>query len=309
MSLGIILALGGAALTIDIGHLVTVQGELQRAADAGALAGARSLWPRILPILTNPPTDPDCALARTWATNSASNENNKVNGSTLASYEIEVLVGRWDYATKQFAEGCFRANAVKVRVRKDGIPMLMAGIFGITSGNLAATSIAIIDWVKAVGKGTLPIAINKQYVIPGQIIKINFTPDPDENGGWFADPPDKANSATFKDYVVNRSCPPLHIGDVINLQNGKDASVIKALGEKLAEYHQNNSNYDTFLPVVETNLFNQSQPIVAFVPFRILEVNGNKGVTGQVLGLAKCNAAMPGGEAGYGALAPAKLVN
>ena len=33
------------ALVLDIGHLAAVRGELQNAADAGALAGARALLP------------------------------------------------------------------------------------------------------------------------------------------------------------------------------------------------------------------------------------------------------------------------
>ncbi|TSA06872.1 MAG: hypothetical protein D4R73_10655 [Deltaproteobacteria bacterium] len=37
------------ALVLDIGHLVAVRGELQNAADAGALAGARALVP-IIPL-------------------------------------------------------------------------------------------------------------------------------------------------------------------------------------------------------------------------------------------------------------------
>ena len=67
-----------------------------------------------------------------------------------------------------------------------------------------------------------------------------------------------------------------------------------------------------FLPVVNTNYFNAMEPIIAFVPFRITEVRdtgGNKGVSGQVLGLAQCGSALPGSGVNYGALAPPKAVN
>jgi len=35
--------LGFAALALDVGRMVSVRGELQKAADAGSLAGARAL--------------------------------------------------------------------------------------------------------------------------------------------------------------------------------------------------------------------------------------------------------------------------
>ena len=40
LALGILALLGVAALAIDVGFLYTVRNELQRSADAGALAGA-----------------------------------------------------------------------------------------------------------------------------------------------------------------------------------------------------------------------------------------------------------------------------
>ena len=52
------------------------------------------------------------------------------------------------------------------------------------------------------------------------IIYIGFNPDPEDNGGWFAVDPDSTSASTFKDYIRNDSCPPLHIGDTIDLQNG-----------------------------------------------------------------------------------------
>ena len=44
VAIALMMLLGSVALALDIGHLVSVKGELQKAADAGALAGARA-WP------------------------------------------------------------------------------------------------------------------------------------------------------------------------------------------------------------------------------------------------------------------------
>ena len=41
--------------------------------------------------------------------------------------------------------------------------------------------------------------------------------------------PDSASANTFKDYIDNDSCPPLNIGDTIDLQNGVDASALEHL--------------------------------------------------------------------------------
>ena len=41
----LVVLLGAGALAIDIAHLVSVKRELVKAAEAGALSGARGLWP------------------------------------------------------------------------------------------------------------------------------------------------------------------------------------------------------------------------------------------------------------------------
>ena len=85
------------------------------------------------------------------------------------------------------------------------------------------------------------------------------------------------------------------VGDIIALQNGNDTSVLQDLQAKLVEH---GGTWDAFLPVVDTEKFNQSEPIWNFVAFRITEVKdkGNpKGVTGTVLGLAESCTGEPGG--------------
>jgi hypothetical protein len=132
------------------------------------------------------------------------------------------------------------------------------------------------------------------------------------NGGWFTVPPDSASSSIYNEYINNNSLkmPPLNIGDIINLSNGENSTVLQNIDSHLV----NNSNWDTFLPVVDTNSFNQSQPIVGFVPFRVTasqSTGSNKGVTGTVLGAEVSATAEPGETNGYfaGTLAPVKLMN
>jgi Flp pilus assembly protein TadG len=303
-----LIVLGAAtALAVDIGHIRAVKNHLQRAADAGAFAGARGLWPDVLPVVnSNPP--PDCATALTRATTTATNTYNKVDGAGLSTGEVQVQIGYWDFNNKTFSQECSaRTNAVRVTTLRNGVNMFFARIMGINTTDLSATAIATMGWASGIGKGALPIAINKRYVIPGLVLFINFSPDPIDNGGWFADPPDPAGAKTFKDYINEGSCPPLHCGEIINLQNGVDTSCLSAIQEKLDE---RGGTWDTFLPVVDTEKFNTLEPIIGFVSFRITEVHntGNlKGVTGTILGVHICPGAFPGGE-NLGLLTPPKQV-
>ena len=307
-ALGLFFLLGAVALGLDIARLVVLKSELQRAADAAAGAGARGLWPVAMPVLLYPPNNPDCTTATSWARNTF--RNNQVDRAILTDGEYTIEVGRWDYATRTFTQVCsLNSNAVQVTVSKSNVRLFFAQTLGLTSGAIQAGATAVMDFARGVGKGTLPIAINKRFAIPGTTIQINFNPDPLDNGGWFAMPPDSANARTFRDYIRNDSCPPLKIGDIIILQNGVDAS---ALGLMQTELAQHNGAWDTFLPLVNTDTFNQAEPIVGFVPFRITRVvdtTSDKHVEGTIMGLGQAPSGMPGGAVNYGTLSPPRVIH
>jgi Flp pilus assembly protein TadG len=291
-------SLGFAALVMDLAHLYVVKAELQRAADAAALAGARGLWPDLqVPIVAQPPYIPNYATAQSRALSTATSSNNKANGAALGAGDVTVQVGNWSFSTKVFTPvQDITTNACKVTASRTGVTSFFGSILQSTPLNPAATAVAVMGWAKCVGKGTLPIAISHNWVNPGQVITINFTPDPNDNGGWFTDPPAPANANTIRDYIVNDSCPPLHIGDIINLNNGQVASDIQALVDELAAHQAAGVPWNVYLPVVDTDKFNQSQPIVGFVPFQITAVDKNVGVTGEIFGMGECWGAIPGDQ-------------
>jgi Flp pilus assembly protein TadG len=305
----LLLLLGMATLAIDYGRMAWIQYELKKAADAGALAGARGLWPQDLSTATN--RDPDCATAATEALNTTT--SNKVDGVYLASSEVTVEVGQWDYATKKFNPGINNnANGVRVITQRAKVNTILAGILGIFSKDLSASSIAIMDFAGALGGGSMPVAINKMYAAEpnGTPLTIVFGPSGIDNGGWFAKQPDSCDSKVIGSYIVDGACPALAIGDILNLGNGQIDSSIKDLSDKLAS--QGGTLY-TMVPVVETTSFNQAEPIIGFVPFEITEVHnhGNpKYITGLVLDLGVWKSAQPGPHPGgsFGALTPPKLV-
>ena len=49
VAIALVVLLGVGALALDVAHMVSVKRELTKAAEAGALAGARALWPMVLP--------------------------------------------------------------------------------------------------------------------------------------------------------------------------------------------------------------------------------------------------------------------
>jgi hypothetical protein len=302
-----VMLLSTAAVALDIAHMLEVKNELQRVADAAAMAGARGLWPNTLPVVASTPL-PDCATGLNRATAVALNSVNKVDGSSLPAEAVNVQIGRYDLATRTFTPGCSaNSDAAKATVRKDGVNMLFARVFGQGPVSLSATATAIMGPAGGIGKGGLPIALNKRFVIPNNYIFINFSPDNTDNAGWFSDLPN-ANAQTFKDYINNGTCPPLRVGDIIYLQNGQDTTALGALQSKLNEH---GGQWDTFLPVVDTEKFNTAEPIVAFAPFRITAVRdstNSKGVGGTVLGLAEAANGEPGGQ-NLGLLSSTKAVN
>jgi Flp pilus assembly protein TadG len=305
VGIGMVVLLGFGALALDIAHLVSVKRELVRAAEAGALSGARRLWPVDLSAATS--RDPDWSNAETKARTTAM--KNRVDGANLTAAEVTVEVGRWNYVAKTFTPGNnSSANGVRVTTRRDDVPTILAQVLGQAPRDMSAVAIAIMDFATAVGKGTIPIAVNQDYAkTPGLTVYIGFNPDPEDNGGWFAVAPDNVNARTLKDYIINDSVPPLHIGDTLDLQNGVVDSALKLLADELATHPD---GWVVMLPVVDTPKFNHTDQVDAFVPIRITEVNetGNpKYVKGIVLTMAEMGSALPGGG-NFGALAPPKLV-
>jgi Flp pilus assembly protein TadG len=309
----IFVLLGCGALALDIGHIVMVKSQLEKAADAGALAGARGLWPEVLPITADDPMTPNYDNAINMATSAAS--QNAVDGRNLASAEITVQVGQWDYTNRSFIPGFTSdSNSVRVTTHRDGIVMFFAQVFGIGTRNLSATSTAVMDYASCVGKGSLPIVLDDSQVCnadgsvkAGKPITIHMTPDTTDNGGWFVVSPDAAAAATLKDYINDYSCPSLWKGKDINLQNGADASVISAIKDQFVSHK---GNWVVVLPTVTSPKYNQVQPVVRFVGLMITKVvktTSDKRVEGRLITLCEISNGMPGGDKG-GALAPPKLV-
>ena len=202
---------GLAALAIDLGHLFVVRNELQNAADAGALAGARFLY-------NNNGTAVN-ATANITAYNAAiANQSEKVpvevrwSGGNTGDIER----GHWSFATRTFtpndsllpvtlwgssADELDRnpnfINAIRVRTRRQDKPAasFLAGIFGFKNFILSTEAIAYIGFAGTLAPFEVdqPIAICSQSILSngdeytctvGRMINSGRVVATRETGGW-----------------------------------------------------------------------------------------------------------------------------
>jgi len=203
--------IGFGALAVDIGHLCVARNELQNAADAGALAGARFLY------------NENGTEVNTGA-NQIAYDAATANKSELAPVEVnwtggnegDAQRGHWSFATRIFTPNESTApvdlwnvstaeldadinfiNAVRVTVRRQTMPVasFFAGIFGHVGFQRAADAVAYIGFA-----GTLPphevdqpIAICEDSILGdndtytcnvGRMINSGQDETTNETGGW-----------------------------------------------------------------------------------------------------------------------------
>ena len=115
------------AFAIDLGLVCSFRGDLQRAADSGALAGAGKLIDGV-PVAT--------ATARDFV------RLNPSGGRTLTDGEISVDVGRWDRNSRAFLDGQTPFDAVRVTTRQDNTPLFFGRLFRRTPLNLQTAAVA-----------------------------------------------------------------------------------------------------------------------------------------------------------------------
>ena len=316
VAIGLVVLLGFGALALDTAHMVSVKRELTKAAEAGALSGARALWPLVLPVDTTGNVTPDCAQGVNVALTTAT--KNRVDGANLVTGEVTAEAGKWNYTTKQFTPGISAdANGVRVTASRANVQMILAQVLGQGPRNMSATAVAIMDYAQ--GIGCLPITLddNAAFDSEGNVKKIDvtcrMTPDPGDNAGWFTIPPASASAAQLKTDVNNLYTDNLRVlyeRDWINLQNGADASVLAAVQDEFNKYMGADGTWTVVIPTVDTVKFGQDEQVVRFVGLKITEVKNttsDKKVYGHLVNLCEVPKGLPGGPKS-GVLAPPKLV-
>ena len=171
LSLTVLLAMAAAA--IDVGHALVARNELQNAADAAALAGARTLGvayegmtPAAMATYTLTSGDQAAIVAAAQATAVL----NKAAAVDVSVNAADVGVGLWDSATQTFTATAAQPRAVSVITHRDGsangpISTFLASVVGLTSVNVSAVATAELTAIGSTPLGALdlPIAISELF--------------------------------------------------------------------------------------------------------------------------------------------------
>jgi hypothetical protein len=186
--------IGFGALAYDISHFLVVRGEVQNAADAGALAGARFLY-------NNDGTAVNLGANQIAYDAATANQSQKqiVDVGWTSGNAGDVQRGHWSFANRTFTPNASLTpvdlwnvssaeldanlnfiNAVSVRAhRRNPQALAIFGrIFGVSGIDVSAQAIAYIGFAGSLrqGEADQPIAICKQAIM-------DF--DPDNSGGKF----------------------------------------------------------------------------------------------------------------------------
>lgn len=128
-----LIGIGAMALAIDTGFMFATRAEMQRAADAAALAGASGL------------IDGDAEVASRADALAMSND---VAGSSVDSSETALTIGNWNGVSRTFTAATgledVTPNAVRVTGQRSGIPLVFGPFLGINSTSVARSATAII---------------------------------------------------------------------------------------------------------------------------------------------------------------------
>lgn len=300
------------ALAVDLGHLYVARNELQNAADAGALAGARVLYIDGNTTIVNEGANQEAYDAAT--ANRSENEDVEVNWTT--GNEGDVQRGHWSFAdggsftpnaslaavnlvgvsTAELDANTDFINAVQVTARRQNQPVasFFAAIFGFDSFIMEARATAYIGFAGTLRPGDVdqPIAICEDSILNadneydcsiGRMINSGQDVDNNESGGWTSLEQDGActggtNAQEVKGLVTcsgSSPHPSVNLGEPIATTGGQVESAFQKLYDCWKENTNGTIPWEMFLPVVtcDNNNITTCQELVGAVHLQILWIN------------------------------------
>ncbi len=307
VALVMILFVGVAALALDIGHLYIVKNELQNAADAGCLAGARFLY-------INDGEDVNVG-ANEIAYQAAilnSSEINPVEVHWSGGNTGDVVRGHWTFATRTFTPSdndeyvplwevppeeldanLNFVNAIQVRTRRENTPAasFFARIFGYENFLLSAEAIAYLGFAGTLGPGEVrqPLAICRESLLVdgryscsvGRMMTMGGITPGQESGGWtdfnqdsFASGP---NPLTVASLVTQDQNPdPIILGLPMAVTGGEIPSAFTLLRDRWENVTGKDDPWGIALPVIECPGYSldDSERMVGAVAINILWITG-----------------------------------
>lgn len=298
-------ALGLLALSVDLGRAFAVRGELQRVADAAALAGALRLItpPEGLSGLTAVTLD----FNRAHHAATALNPHNRVDAGAPDS--LTLTFGTWQKTDSQpptfTPTGCSNPailNAVEALAQKN-LSLYFGGILtGSPTLTLRARAVALMGPVGEMPTGTFPLAIDRSAVpSSGRLVVIRLNPSPENNGCWHTFKERSVDAHDLKNLVNGTTpAPHLKVGDYIWVNEGVKNSVLQELERQLAA---RGGTWEVVLPVIPGGPYTGSKEVLGFAPIRLTLVDshgGDKRVEGVTLTQYATPLGIPGGPVYYG---------
>ena len=298
------------ALAVDISHLIVTRNELQNAADAGALAGARFLY------VNN-------GSAVNTGANQIAIDAAVANISDNSAVEVipgEVERGHWSFTTKSFAPNetttdpvdlwdvSWQAldadpnfiNAIRVRTRRQSTPVqsFFARIFGHQGFQQTAVAVAYIGFAGTLQpfEADMPIVICEESLTNGggpytcnigRMINSGSDTQTHQTGGWTDFNQDNpcnggTNASIMKD-LVESSCPggganpePILYGKDIATNGGQIQTAFDRFYNCFHGRADNTQPLSMILPVVECpgNNITTCQRVVGAVKVEVVWVTG-----------------------------------
>lgn len=291
----LLVLLASVAAAIDIGHALVARGELQNAADAGALAGTRRLsevYQSMAPSAQQTYTLTGGDQAAIVAAVQTAGLANRAAGVPLTINPADISIGIWNSSTLTHAPTVNQPRSVMVTARRDGaangpISTFLASVVGLSTVNVSATATADLTPVNAVAPGQLeaPFGISSFYFgTYGCGDLIQFYPNngtPQACSAWTSFN-QNSSANNLKNIVVglqngSYTTPGVAAGDTLNFTNGNTASVFPKLVELYNAKKDANGNWDVFIPVYDSPSCASSQnsgalPVVGFAEVRVNNV-------------------------------------
>lgn len=303
----IIVVLGMAALALDIGHLVLVKSDLQKAADAGALAGARALG-------LDPSQANGLAKSLNWSYGIAQAtdavQKNCVDRASLNPTAVQA--GYWNInwtmstappnlngylnPAAYVHNPAHEIPAIKVTIAKatggtEGnapVQTMFATVFNIDALQAKASCVAILPSPTTINPGGMfPFAIPKYWVNqhwadnPPTPFSVGSIQHDSIGGQWTTFEKGQVGASVIADLVLRGNDIPISLGDQIFIQSGEESSVYNTVSDRLRL--QPNNVY--MIAVVDRNPIptGTTVPVDSFVPFLITGCSGS-GATPYVTG-------------------------
>ena len=327
--------LGFAALAVDVGRIMAVKAQLNNAAEAGALSGARALAP-----YTGTPAQPNWANGTLQARQAV--ERNAADKQSLTVSEASpgaAVPSLSEAPPRSQATPCYwrlsektthptsitpqaaDVPAIQVTVAKtaghNGGPLSMtfANILGYATVNLGGQAVAMLPSPSVIPPGdAFPFALPYTYVSQ-HWADVPLTPftvgsaQHDSSGGQWTSFTTTNNAASYVSGLITNGNPTaITIGDNIYIQTGAENSIYKTT----ANQFKANPNKIYMVPVVPDGFSNGAYAKVkAYAAFVITGVNSGNDpyVTGHFIpNYVDPNAGGAGGPY-LGTSLPPKLVN